>query len=104
LLEWVVVFMPAGMEEVVLAGAVDGVSLGVALLLVLLLCSCCQGICTGSACCQSYIEENRVDFVSQDGQQYVWVCVFAKSRGLNCMCALPRVGGALCAVLEVPEL
>jgi hypothetical protein len=100
-LEWAVVFVPAGMEEVALAVAVDGVSVGVALL--------CHrsfklsGPSYRQRLLQAYMEEGRVVVISQDAQEYVWVCVFAKSGDLDSMCELPRVG-AFCATSGALEL
>jgi hypothetical protein len=95
-MEWAFLFVPAGMEEVALAVAVDGVSVGVALL-------CHQSFMSSGPSyrqrlLQSYMDAGRLVVISQRGQEFVWVCVFATAGDLNSMVDVPRVG-ALC-ILE----
>jgi transposase InsO family protein len=95
-LEWAFLFVPAGMEEVALAVAADGVSVGVAML-------CHRSFMTSGPSyrqrlLQSYMDAGRLVVVSQRGQEYGWVCVFATDGDLSSMCGMPRVG-ALCELV-----
>ena len=89
-MEWVFLFVPAGMEELALSLADKGVTVGVALL-------CPRAfMTTGPAyrqrLMQSYMDAGRLAVVSQEGQEYIWVCVFATSGDLHSMCDTATVG------------
>jgi PHD-finger len=95
-IDWVFLFVPAGLEEVCLAVAAAAVSGGVALL-----CGAdfmTSGPVYRQRLLQQYMDEGRLAVISQHGRKAVWVCVFATSGHLNIMCNLPR-NGAFCEKL-----
>ena len=98
--DWVFLYVAPGMEDVALAVAMRGALTGVALL-------CPPTFMTsGPAYRQRLLEgcmqDERLAVVSQPGQQYIWVCVFATAGHLNSMCSRPRVG-AFCRASLVDQ-